>query len=141
MFKIPALSLYDKAILIGVVLALFGLSVMSRLRSDQNLHLLMRTRPASQNWLSGNQAVSVREFMAAYSSGVPQEKYLASVYLLGVLDSTEGVVWCDYKKVSPEVIVGEIDRALQNWSRADPDVRLSSAVAKLLAARHPCSSL
>jgi hypothetical protein len=40
----------------------------------------------------------------AYMSADVKRRRLAEIYVTGVLDSTEGIFWCDYKIASPSAI-------------------------------------
>lgn len=48
-----------------------------------------------------NNNLSFREFMSAVSSQSHPERHYAEMYLLGVLDTTEGVEWCGYDHILP----------------------------------------
>lgn len=57
---------------------------------------LLRPLPDSQSLIIENNNLTAGEFFAAYMSKNMVERRYAEMYLLGVLDATEGIAWCDY---------------------------------------------
>ena len=138
MFKMPLLSLYDKAIIVGVILALLGLALMPSSSSEPTSRPLIRVVPASQRLLVGNEEITVQEFFSAYTSDSIDERRSAELYLLGVLDSTEGIVWCGYQQIPTSEVAEEVYRGLKSLSRARYPMRASQIVAEILSGKYPC---
>jgi hypothetical protein len=57
---------------------------------------LLRPLPDSQSLIIENNNLTAGEFFAAFMSKNMVERRYAEMYLLGVLDATEGIAWCDY---------------------------------------------
>jgi hypothetical protein len=53
------------------------------------------------------------KFMLIRSSNLPEERRYADLYLLGVVDATEGKVWCGYRKRLTISILEWIDTGLK----------------------------
>ncbi|NMG70436.1 Rap1a/Tai family immunity protein [Parazoarcus communis] len=71
---------------------------------------LLRPLPDSQSLIIENNNLTAGDFFSAYMSKNMVERRYAEMYLLGVLDATEGIVWCDYyhiKTISLDEIVYE----------------------------------
>lgn len=138
MFKLPSLSLYDKAIIVGVLLALLGLALMPRSSSEPVTHPLTRVAPSSQRLVVGNEEITVLEFFSAYTSESIDGRRSAELYLLGVLDSTEGIVWCGYRQIPTSEVAEEVYRGLKSLSPAHHPMRASLVVAEILSHKYPC---
>ena len=138
MFKLPSLSLYDKAIIVGVMLALLGLALMPSSSSEPITRPLIKAIPASQRLVVGNEEITGQEFFSAYTSHSIDKRRSAELYLLGVLDSTEGVAWCGYQKVPTSEVADEVHRGLKSLSPARYPMRASQIVAEILSGKYPC---
>jgi hypothetical protein len=82
--------------------------------------------------------VSVDRFLAALAHSDPIERERANHYLLGVMDTTEGRVWCSYrilKSISVrEIVYYELGR-LPAERRKD---RAAKAIEEALQKTNPC---
>jgi hypothetical protein len=78
---------------------------------------LLRPLPDSQSLIIENNNLTTAEFFAAFMSKNIIEKRYAEMYLLGVLDATEGTVWCDYYHIKTISLNETIYEGLK---KADP---------------------
>ena len=68
------------------------------------------------------------EFFTAWKSQSEKERYDAEIYLLGVMDTTEGTVWCSYsrfKTISLHTTVYEYIKKL-------PEERLKESASSII---------
>ncbi|MFA9950678.1 Rap1a/Tai family immunity protein [Dentiradicibacter hellwigii] len=78
---------------------------------------LLRPLPDSQSLIIENNNLTAAEFFAAFMSKNIVERRYAEMYLLGVLDATEGTVWCDYYHIKTISLNETIYEGLK---KADP---------------------
>ncbi len=74
----------------------------------------------------------------AYMSTDVKQRRLAEMYVAGVLDSTEGVIWCNYNVASPSAIQEQVFVGLKSTIQNSPDLRASKAITSNLKKLLPC---
>lgn len=74
----------------------------------------------------------------AYMSKNLNQRRLAEMYVAGVLDSSEGIFWCDYSMVSPDAIQEQVFAALKSAVKHSPDLRASTVITNKFKNLLPC---
>lgn len=83
--------------------------------------------------------LSARQFFKSYMSTDANERRNAELYLLGVMDTTEGKFWCDYRTFKTVTLRGRIFEEFKNLDNSRLDERASTAIENILNQRYPCS--
>lgn len=98
------------------------------------------TRPTAptQRIFIENINLSTADFFEAYMSPNETERHYAELYLLGVLDATEGISWCSYKKLKTITIQEIIFEELKNIAPQKTNERASKIIVEILSKRHAC---
>ena len=78
------------------------------------------------------------EFWAAYMSKDVKQRRFAEMYLVGVLDSSEGHVWCGYEQVKGGSIQELLYRKLSQEKEESMALRASHLITDILADSLPC---
>jgi len=79
------------------------------------------------------------DFFKSYISTKSKERERAELYLLGVMDSTEGRMWCDYKTFKTITLrerIFEEFKKIEQHNRFDE--RASVVIEEILNKRYPC---
>lgn len=92
----------------------------------------------SQRIISGNLAVTTKSLFKAYMSPDLEQRRLAEMYVIGVLDSTEGQSWCGFNIASPDAIQEQVYAALQKSVKTSAETRASTAIESHLTELLPC---
>ena len=128
-----------RALVLGRALALTLAAVASSVvAADERPSRLARPLTPMQNVMIANTNISTAEFWDAYISEVIEERQRAEVFLIGVLDATEGVSWCDYRRFKTITIDEEISIEIKKMSRAQMKDRAARTISQILAQRFPC---
>ena len=100
------------------------------------------TAPAAptQRLFIDNINLTAEDFFAAYMSQTVEERRYAELYLLGVLDATEGIGWCDYRTFKTTTLGEEIFSGFKALEPARLKARAAHVIADILARRFPCRS-
>ncbi len=77
-------------------------------------------------------------FFKSYISNDDKERERAELYLLGVMDSTEGRTWCDYKTFKTITLRERIFEGFKIIEQHKLDERASAIIEKILSKRYPC---
>lgn len=85
-----------------------------------------------------NLNIKAQALYDSYMSSDVKQRRLAEMYVAGVLDSTEGFVWCSYNVVSPSAIQEQVFAGLKSTIKASPDLRASDAIINKLSNLLPC---
>jgi hypothetical protein len=83
-------------------------------------------------------SLSLKRFLASYRSEDEVERGAAHAFLLGVLDATEGTVWCGYRQYKSATILEEIYLGLKDMDALRGDERAAHAITGLLKTSWPC---
>lgn len=92
-----------------------------------------------QRLIINNLNMSGAQFYAAYMSREIQQRQLAEMYLAGVLDGSEGRLWCGYSLALPGTVQEVLYLELRQQSEASMQRRASDVIHDILAARLPCT--
>jgi hypothetical protein len=99
---------------------------------------LARKIPDSQSLVIENNNLSAEDFFSAFTSKNTEEKRYAQMYLLGVLDATEGISWCDYRLVKTISLEERVYEGLKKLDSNQLKKRASIVIASILKNRIPC---
>lgn len=94
--------------------------------------------PPTQRVFFDNINLSAREFFVAYMSKSVEERRYAELYLLGVLDATEGLSWCDYRTFKTVTVGEEIYLGFKGLAKSEEDRRAAHVIARILGEKFPC---
>lgn len=76
--------------------------------------------------------------MAAYMSENVSQRRLAEMYLIGVLDSTEGNTWCGFGIVLPGALQEQIFIGLKQQTKEVMQGKAPEVISSLLSKKLPC---
>ena len=96
------------------------------------------TASEQQNLAIENLHLIAKDFWQAYRSDDIRERRLAEMYLIGALDSTEGVKWCGYNIALPHSVLDQVHIGFKNASKEMMNDRASSTINKIMSNRLPC---
>lgn len=85
-------------------------------------------------------AMSTEQFFRAFMHDDPQQRDRARMYLLGVMDSSEGVTWCDYTTYKLSTLQGRIYEALKNANETQLSQQAALTLTQILEIYYPCRS-
>lgn len=117
----------------GILLLLF-LSSCSE-AGDKSIALPQNEK---QKLISLNLSLTTEKLYRAYMGADVEQRRLAEMYVTGVIDSTEGISWCDYRIVSPDAIQEQVFSGLNDTLKKNPQMRAAKAIASKLEQLLPC---
>lgn len=82
--------------------------------------------------------LSAKIFLRDFISQDLNTRKAARLYLLGVLDATEGKSWCDYKTLKTVSLNEFLYEKMKNLSQKELDRRASIVIEESLHALFPC---
>ncbi len=82
--------------------------------------------------------LTFEEFLTAYRSSSPQERRYAEMYFLGVLDFTEGLYWCSYRKFKSGTIAEWIEPKFDKVDEKTKAKRAATVIGAMLKNEFPC---
>lgn len=82
--------------------------------------------------------LSAADFLPEFISQSPERRAAARLYLLGVLDSTEGKTWCSYSQIKTVTINEFVFEYLQKQSAEKLKMRASVLIEEALNRHFPC---
>lgn len=82
--------------------------------------------------------LSGKDFFRSYMSRIPEERATAELYLLGVMDATEGGLWCDYRTFKTITLRERVFLEFKEMDVAKLNERASKIVEEILSRRYPC---
>ena len=99
-----------------------------------------RPLPPSQSIVFENTNLTAKDFFNALMSGSIEERRYSELYLLGVLDATEGSTWCDYRKYKTITIDERLFVNLKKLTKQELDARAATVIKHILSKEFPCES-
>lgn len=84
--------------------------------------------------------LTARDFFVAYASNNESARAAANLYLLGVMDATEGRSWCDYRTYKTVTLRERIFVSLKKMDPGALSNRASTVIEGILSERFPCGS-
>ncbi|WP_141229473.1 Rap1a/Tai family immunity protein [Cellvibrio mixtus] len=92
----------------------------------------------SQRMTAENRSMTTETLLTAYMNTNVEQRRLAEMYVIGVLDSTEGESWCGFKIASPDAIQEQVYIALKKGIKKSPKKRASIVITSHLTELLPC---
>ncbi|MEM6485979.1 MAG: Rap1a/Tai family immunity protein [Pseudomonadota bacterium] len=92
----------------------------------------------TQRLVTSNRAVTVQTLYDSYMSPNVNQRRLAEMYVVGVIDSSEGMLWCDFSQASPDAIQEQVYTALKSSADTTPNLRASTVITDRLHDLLPC---
>ena len=92
----------------------------------------------SQRLIAGNLSMTAESFFKAYMSTDLEQRRLAEMYVLGVIDSSEGDSWCGFEIASPDAIQEQVYTGLRKALDESPKERASAVIKSRLKELLPC---
>lgn len=83
--------------------------------------------------------LSTKRFLISLTSDDIQRRNNAKIYLLGILDATEGKSWCDYRTFKTITLQEAIYQNMKDLSEAELQERAADKILGILAKKFPCS--
>lgn len=92
----------------------------------------------SQRLIAGNLSMTAESSFKAYMSADLEQRRLAEMYVLGVIDSSEGDSWCGFEIASPDAIQEQVYTGLRKALDESPKERASAVIKSRLKEFLPC---
>src|SRR5690554_1106250 len=92
----------------------------------------------NQRLFSINTSLTVGALFQAYMDSDPDQRRLSEMYVLGVIDSSEGDAWCGYEIASPAAIQEQTYVGLQKAFADVRNERAATAIKSHLSKILPC---
>lgn len=93
-----------------------------------------------QRMIANNLSMTTESFFKAYMSTDIEQRRLAEMYVVGVIDGSEGESWCGYKTASPDAIQEQVYVALKRTLEKSPKERAATAIKSHLQQLLPCKN-
>lgn len=116
---------------------LFSLCLGAPLHTLANTKLA-RPLPDAQSLVIENNNLSAGEFLDAFVSNNMAERRYAEMYLLGVLDATEGIAWCDYYHIKTISLNEAVYDGLKKANSTQLRKRAALVITDILKQNHSC---
>jgi hypothetical protein len=91
-----------------------------------------------QRLIIDNLSLTTEDFFSSYMSPNVEQRRLAEMYLIGVIDSSEGITWCGYEVASPSAIQEQVYLGLKEVLAATPKRRAADSIKLKLEQLLPC---
>lgn len=101
---------------------------------------LIKSNNPTQSLMFENINYSAINYFNALMGKSLEDRRYAEMYLLGVLDSTEGNIWCDYKTYKTITIDEVLFVEFKKLTRDDLNERASKVIINILKRKFPCRS-
>jgi len=92
----------------------------------------------SQRSIAQNLSMTTESLLKAYMSKDIEQRRLAEMYVVGVIDSSEGESWCGFKIASPDALQEQVYVALKRTAEKSPKERPSRVIKSHLKELLPC---
>lgn len=84
--------------------------------------------------------LSAQKFLTEFAHSDPQRRASARLYMLGVLDATEGKSWCSYKQLSTAALNEFVFEYFKKQQTAQLKRRASVVIEEALRNTFPCKA-
>ena len=101
---------------------------------------LIKSNNPTQSLMFENINYPAQSYFNALMGNSLEDRRYAEMYLLGVLDSTEGSIWCDYKTYKTITIDEMLFVEFKKLTRDDLNERASKVITNILRRKFPCRS-
>lgn len=82
--------------------------------------------------------LTVEAFFSALTSSAEEQRRDAMIFLLGVLDATEGRAWCDYRTLKTITLREQVFESLKKVAKQKAKERAATVIVDALAQSFPC---
>lgn len=130
--KLPKLIKYCQIFVFG----LFTLT--NNVFAANNIPYFNNPIAKTQRVFIENNNMSANDFFTIYMSESVEERRFAETYLLGVLDATEGKLWCDYRTFKTGTIGERVYEGFKILKKSELDKRAAYVITEILSKRYPC---
>jgi hypothetical protein len=120
------------------LLVVFGFMVFTDAHAGGVRPDFTKPLPPTQRVFIDNANLTAEDFFSAYMSKSVEERRYAELYLLGVMDSTEGKSWCDYRTFKTITIGEEIFLGFKALEKSKQDSRAAYVITDILSNKFPC---
>lgn len=103
-----------------------------------NDNLIVMPNSEDQRLVASNLSMTAESFFKAYMSTDIEQRRLAEMYVVGVIDSSEGDSWCGFRIASPDAIQEQVYVALKRAFETSPEERAATAIISHLNQILPC---
>lgn len=107
-------------------------------RSESAARTRLGAKQSPLQSLVVNNNLTLREFMAALASPSHNERHYAEMYLVGVLDTTEGFDWCGYDTILPDSAASVIATYAEQQIPKRGNERASTVIREILKDKASC---
>jgi hypothetical protein len=121
---------------VAIAIALHGPGA----QATETRNRLTNPSSPSQNVIIENTGITIGEFWQAYTSDDTDHRRRAELFLLGVLDATEGVTWCGYGAYKTITIDERLYSQLKKLNALDGSARAARVIGQVLSKSFPCGS-
>lgn len=118
-----------------LILAICSLSSCSIASNDS----ICLPKNEAQRLNSLNYSLTTEKLFKAYMSSDIEQRRLAEMYVVGVIDSSEGVSWCGFDIASPDAIQEQVLAGLKLSLKTNPKARAASVINLQLEKLLPCT--
>jgi hypothetical protein len=98
----------------------------------------VQANPVTSKINGDNVNLKAKKFLEEIVSTDMDRREMANVYLLGVMDATEGKVWCDYKTFKTITLQEFIFESMKRLSPVQLEKRASVVIEDTLRESFPC---
>ena len=85
--------------------------------------------------------LTAQHFFKSYMSNSADERKNSELYLLGVMDATEGKSWCDYRTFKTITLRERIFEEFKKLGSRQFNERASKVIGDILSRRYPCGQV
>lgn len=120
------------------LLLIIPLCLSVNVYSEKN-HSVYRTQQHSmQSLMIENTNLTAKKYFDSLMKGTIEDRRYAEMYLVGVLDTSEGVSWCDYEQYKTITIDEILFVAFKKLPDVRQNERASSVIVSILKDNFPC---
>lgn len=121
-----------------LLISILGILILTGARAEGNSPSFTKPLPPMQRIFIDNTNLTARDFFSAYMSKSAETRRYSELYLLGVLDSTEGVSWCDYRTFKTITLGEEVYLGFKQLAEVKQSARASHIITEILGKKFPC---
>lgn len=119
------------------IIVLLSIYLLSSCSIAADMHISLPDNE-KQRIVSQNLSLTTKLVFNAYMSKNIEQRRLAEMYVIGVIDASEGVSWCGFEVASPDAIQEQVYIGLKNMLKKSPNERASTAIKSKLEELLPC---
>ena len=120
-------------------IATFLVSASAFAQPEKSMYF--KSKNLNQSLIIENTNITAMQYFNALMSDSNEERKYSEMYLLGVLDSSEGEIWCDYKTYKTITIDEILFVEMKKLSGNELSERASTVIKDILKNKFPCRSI